>query len=54
MTDEDIRKLRSGIDEVVKEVNRCLMRTSTKVSYRVDVVGETVGASGNEDSQACS
>jgi hypothetical protein len=52
MTDEDIRKLRSGIDEVVKEVNRCLMRTSTKVSYRVDVVGETVGASGNEDSQA--
>ena len=28
------------------------MRTSTKVSYRVDVVGETVGASGNEDSQA--
>lgn len=52
MTDGDVRNLRSGIDAVVKDVNSCLSRTSTKVSYHVYVVGETEGASGNEDSQA--
>lgn len=52
MRDEDIMKLRSEIDEIVKEVNRRLMHTSTKGKYHVEVLGETVGVSGNEDSQS--
>ena len=51
MTDEHIRALRATFDDVVRRVNEHMTHVSTKISYSVNVIGETVGASGNEDSQ---
>lgn len=51
MTDEQILSLRGNIDNTVASVNKYLTQVSNNMSYHVDVIGETAGVSGNEDSQ---
>ena len=52
MTDERIRELRSLCNNVVDRANKNISCSLAKIEYRVDVVGETIGVSGNADSQS--
>ena len=52
MTDERIRELRSLCNNVVDRANKNISCSLADIEYRVDVVGETIGVSGNADSQS--
>lgn len=52
MTDERIRELRSLCNNVVDRANKNISCSLAEIEYRVDVVGETIGVSGNADSQS--